>query len=166
MVKRIPLTLPPIPWSMDNFPQQRINAVRNLPPKPKHLYFKSVYLKPHNARSIKRKRLLKYLGGVEWSWTPAHQRIDHYYLASSKKYWMLWNHILIYITDPWRWEWHLLSICKRTYNIDTKTIAIHLLKTQWEYDYKEKEVDHYHFVSVTDYFDVEDFQAIGRAVWK
>ena len=165
MTKKISSPATPILWNVEDMPQQRINAVRELPPEPENLNFESVFLWPHEAHGLKPKRRLHYLGGVEWAWSPAHNRIDHYYLFSSKKYWMLWNHLLVHWEDPWSWEWHLYSICKRTYKTDPKTIAIHLLKTQWETDYKDDGIDHYHFVASTDYFDVEDFQMIGRAVW-
>ena len=41
---------------------------------------------------------MTYLGQVEWSWSPAHNRLDAYFLNRGRTHWSLWSR---YWDDNW-----------------------------------------------------------------
>ena len=70
-----------VPMLPEQIPQQRLNEVVSLPTKPNDLKVyvdNDVPLKKN--RPVAWPRKLIYLCGVEWAWSPAHNRMDHYYL--------------------------------------------------------------------------------------
>ena len=91
-----------IPMSSDQIPQQRIVEVKTLPPKPEGLDVKLDWVEPFRSdRPRGTPRKVTFLCSAEWSWSPAHSRIDNYYLHSRGKRWLLWNHRLD--EDDWGW---------------------------------------------------------------
>ena len=41
-----------------------------------------------------------YMGALEWAWSPAHNRLDSYYLSYTDDHWLLFNHAL-FDGDEW-----------------------------------------------------------------
>ena len=154
----------PLPGCPDDLPQQRISEVVAMPDKPQGLEVKAGFLEfyPHYPVSTPRKLL--FLGGVEWAWSPAHSRIDNYYLNPKRKYWVLWNHWLNDSELPWRWHWDIFAWAPKVKD-DERHIAMHMLKEAWTIDCRHNSLDPFHWVNSTGALSVSDLQAIARAVW-
>jgi len=154
-----------VPMLPEQIPQQRLNEVVNLPAKPNDL---KVYVDNDVPLKINRPvawpRKLIYLCGVEWAWSPAHNRMDHYYLNLKPNYFFLWNHYLDDLSIPWKWEWLFLSYASKCKG-DLKAISTHMLLKYWETECEDQGLDHYHFIGNTGLLNVEDIQALAREIW-
>ena len=72
---------PKIPMSPEELPQQRIHEVVALPKRPEEFDFKVGYeLVPYGELPKNAPIKSTYLCQVEWAWSPAHNRLDAYYL--------------------------------------------------------------------------------------
>ena len=154
-----------VPMLPEQIPQQRLNEVLTLPSKPSDL---KVYVDNDVPLKINRPvawpRKLIYLCGVEWAWSPAHNRMDHYYLNLKPNYFFLWNHYLDDLSIPWKWEWLFLSYASKCKG-DLKAISTHMLLKYWETECEDQGLDHYHFIGNTGLLNVEDIQAVAREIW-
>ena len=154
-----------VPMLPEQIPPQRLNEVVNLPAKPNDL---KVYVDNDVPLKINRPvawpRKLIYLCGVEWAWSPAHNRMDHYYLNLKPNYFFLWNHYLDDLSIPWKWEWLFLSYASKCKG-DLKAISTHMLLKYWETECEDQGLDHYHFIGNTGLLNVEDIQALAREIW-
>ena len=154
-----------VPMLPEEIPQQRLNEVVTLPDKPHNLQVYVDYDIPlKKNRPVGWPRKLIYLCGVEWAWSPAHNRMDHYYLNLKPNHFFLWNHYLDDLSIPWKWEWMFLAYTSKC-NADLKTISTYLLLKFWEKECEYKGLDKYHFIGNTGILDVEDIQAISREIW-
>ena len=154
-----------VPMTKDQFPQQRLYEVVHLPEKPENLNIHVDWLNPLQKKRPKGSpRKLIYLCGVEWAWSPAHSRMDHYYLNLKPDHWFMWNHWLDDHSNPWRWEWIFLSYANHVGG-DIKTIATHMVMDFWNNDRDHQGLDHFHLISDTGLLSVDDVKAIGRKVW-
>ena len=149
----------------EQIPQQRLNEVVSLPAKPNDLKVyvdNDVPLKKN--RPVAWPRKLIYLCGVEWAWSPAHNRMDHYYLNLKPNHFFLWNHYLDDLSIPWKWEWLFLSYASKCKG-DLKAISTHMLLKYLETECEDQGLDHYHFIGNTGLLNVEDIQAVAREIW-
>ena len=123
-----------IPMAPGLRPQQRLYEVFTLPDVPKRLDPKIQIDQPllKNPPKIS-PRKLTYLFSVEWAWSPAHNRIDNYYLNPRRNGWLLWNNWVEDGGYPWTWYWDLMAYGKRCRS-DERTIAIHLIQAVWKFD--------------------------------
>ena len=154
-----------VPMFPEQIPQQRLNKVVTLPDKPKNFQVNVDYDVPlKKNRPVGSPRKLIYLCGVEWAWSPAHNRMDHYYLNLKPNQYFLWNHYLDDLSNPWKWEWLFLSYANKC-DEDFKKISTHMLIDFWEKERDFQGLDHYHFIDNTGLLDVEDVQAIAREIW-
>ena len=123
---------PHLPMSVEDLPQQRLTAVRDLPPRPEGLAW-------HNEGAPRPRALERasypikahYLFYVEWAWSPMHNAFHAYYLNPRRDHWLLW---LRWFDDgdlPWRWRWYLLGWAKRLCDVDDRTAAFHLMIDHW-----------------------------------
>ena len=154
-----------VPMLPEQIPQQRLNEVLTLPSKPSDLKVyvdNDVPLKKN--RPVAWLRKLIYLCGVEWAWSPAHNRMDHYYLNLKPNHFFLWNHYLDDLSIPWKWEWLFLSYASKCKG-DLKAISTHMLLKYWETECEDQGLDHYHFIGNTGLLNVEDIQAVAREIW-
>ena len=103
-----------VPMLSEQIPHQRLNEVVKLPVKPTNLSINvddDIPLKKNRPTGSPRKLL--YICGVEWAWSPAHNRMDHYYLNLKPNQYFLWNHYLDDLSNPWKWEWLFLSYANK-----------------------------------------------------
>ena len=156
---------PTIPMSPDELPQQRIHEVISLPERPSEF---SSYVNygdmPEGTVSKNPPRNAIYLCQVEWAWSPAHNRLDTYYLNRGRTHWSLWSRYLDDNNCPWKWIWVPVG-CVPFADWDERTVAIHLLIDFWRFDAKEGDVDQFHWINDTDLLTVADLLAISREVW-
>jgi hypothetical protein len=103
---------PKIPMSPTELPQQRIHEVVSLPDRPSEF---SSYINygdmPENTVSKNPPRNAIFLCQVEWAWSPAHNRLDSYYLNKGRTHWSLWSRYLNDNDYPWKWVWVPSRLC-------------------------------------------------------
>ena len=103
-----------------------------------------------------------YLCQVEWAWSPAHNRLDAYYLHRGLTHWVLWSK---YWDDNWM-KWEQVAVgCVPHRGVTQKQAAVYLLLEFWAFDAKESDVDHYHWINEGAYLSVADLMSIAREVW-
>ena len=154
-----------VPILSEQIPHQRLNEVVTLPEKPANFQVNVDYDVPlKKNRPVGSPRKLIYVCGVEWAWSPAHNRMDHYYLNLKPNHFYLWNHFLNDQDIPWKWEWSFLSYAPRCQG-DLKTISIYMILDFWKKELKFHGLDHYHFIGNTGLLNVEDIQAVAREIW-
>jgi hypothetical protein len=100
---------------------------------------------------------------VEWAWSPANNRLNAYYIAATRKHWVLWNRWFDDNCIPWRWHWQPVGIVPRK-GIDRKEAAVHLLIEFWKIE-ASLDTDHFHWIDQVGLLSVEEVMAIGREVW-
>ena len=156
---------PKIPMSASELPQQRIHEVVSLPDRPSGFssYISYGYL-PEGTVSINPPRNAIYLCQVEWAWSPAHNRLDCYYLNRGRTHWSLWSRYFDDNDYPWKWVWGPIG-CVPFADWDERTVAIHLLIDFWRFDAKEGDVDQFHWINEDAYLSVEELAAMAREVW-
>ena len=154
---------PHIPMSPQELPQQRIHEVVGLPVRPAEFNCDVGYgaspkgglPKTGLANSI-------YLCQVEWAWSPAHNRLDAYYLHRGRSEWSLWSK---YWDDNWmQWE-HVGNGTVHRRGVDQKQAAVYLLLEYWAFDAREGDVDQFHWVNEAAYLSIAELAAIAREVW-
>tara|TARA_B110000003_G_scaffold242609_1_gene250510 strand:+ start:58 stop:516 length:459 start_codon:yes stop_codon:yes gene_type:complete len=146
-------------------PQQQLYEVVKLPELPKNLDPKIEIDQPLLKNPPKASpRKITFVGSVEWAWSPAHGRIDNYYINPRRTGWLLWNNWVEDGGAPWTWHWDLMAYGNRCQS-DEKTITIHLLQAVWKFDEKYHDVEHFHWVNNTGLLDIEELEAIAREVW-
>ncbi len=154
---------PNIPMSPDQLPQQRLNAVTDLPVRPEP--FDAVVgwnAVPESAQPARGPRDAEYLGQVEWAWGPMHERLDAYYIHRGRKFWVLW--IYAY-DDNWsQWNWVAVG-CVPLRQASEKEAAVHLMRDMFACQRDNEDLDCFHWINEEGLLDVEEWQAISRAVW-
>ena len=159
---------PTVPLSLEEFPQQRLYSVQELPARPNPFEFSLLhYLERHSYTRIPQKPTKKsvYLCQVEWAWGPYHDRIDAYYLHKGRTHWLMWVGDLN--DEEWgNWHWRYLNaIAVPIKDVSEEQAAVYLLMEYWKSQVAEMDVDHYHLIDEQGFLSVPQIQAIGREVW-
>jgi hypothetical protein len=156
---------PRIPMSPSELPQQRIHEVVSLPARPaKFSSFVNYSNLPEGTVAKNPPRNAIYLCQVEWAWSPAHNRLDSYYLNKGRTHWSLWSRYLDDNDCPWKWVWVPVG-CVPLAGLDDRTAAIHLLIDFWRFDANEGGVDEFHWINEAEYLSIAELAAIAREVW-
>lgn len=155
---------PNIPMVPGQLPQQRLNVVPTLPDRP--AAFDSIAgwqaVPDDILPKSKNPRNAAYLGQVEWAWSPAHERLDAYYIHRSRRFWILW---ILHFDDNWeKWEWLPVgSVPLR--QATEKEAAVHLLIDFWKFAKDNGSLDHFHWINEGGFLSVEEWREVGRTVW-
>ena len=154
---------PKIPMSPEELPQQRIHEVVALPKRPAEFDFKVGYeLFPYGELPKNAPTNSTYLCQVEWAWSPAHSRLDAYYLHRGQTHWSLWTK---FWDDNWmKWEQITVGYVPRR-GADQKQAAVYLLLEFWAYDAQENSVDEFHWINEDGFISIAELAAIARKVW-
>ena len=154
---------PKIPMSPEDLPQQRIHEVVTLPKRPEEFDFKVGYeLFPYGELPKNAPTNSTYLCQVEWAWSPAHSRLDAYYLHRGRTHWSLWSK---YWDDNWmKWEQITVGYVPRR-GVDQKQAAVYLLLEFWTFDAQENSVDEFHWINEDGFISIAELAAIAREVW-
>ena len=86
-----------------------------------------------------------YLGALEWAWSPAHNRLDSYYLSYTDDHWLLFDHAL-FDGDEWYWEWHRFGVAPKI-DSDERAVGFWMLLDILKSDLNCWETDHFHIIS-------------------
>lgn len=79
--------------------------------------------------------------GTEWSWSPAHSRVDHYSLHSGKTDWFLW--LSFYDDCSGKIERDIVARMPKN-DVNAEDAAKALLTEFWKFDYNECDIDRPH----------------------
>jgi hypothetical protein len=155
---------PRIPMSPDALPQQRLYLVRGLPDRPRG-WATSIGSPGAPHVPAKRPRSARYVGQVEWAWSPMHSRIDAYYLSTDRTHarWLLW---LRFYDDNWsRWEdGDVVAWAPRRGGLRPAAAAKLLLADWWRSE-RDDGVDRFHWVNGEGLLDSGDMTEAGDAAW-
>ncbi|MEM1412761.1 MAG: hypothetical protein AAGH19_10435 [Pseudomonadota bacterium] len=155
---------PTVPLTPSALPQQRIVAVRDLPPRPEGLVYQHEDRpRPKALQQVSHPREATFLCQVEWAWSPMHSAIQAHYLGTHGDYWTVWFRWLD--VTSWEWHWHFDGWAHRKAAVSERTAACHLLADQWREQRDGLGHDHYHWINEEGLFDTADIDAIGRMVW-
>jgi len=158
-----PMKTPTIPMSPELLPKQRLNLVTELPGRPNP--FDSAVgwnAVPESAMPKRGPRNASYLGQVEWAWGPMNERLDAYYIHRGRKFWVLW--IYAY-DDNWSvWNWVAVG-CVPLGQASEKEAAAPLMLDMFAWQRDDDDLDCFHWINEEGLLDVEEWQAISRAVW-
>ncbi len=154
---------PRIPMSPGSLPKQRLTLVTELPSRPDP--FDSMVgwnAVPESSTPKRGPRKANHLGQVEWAWSPMHNRLDAYYVHRGRTFWVLW--IYAY-DDNWSvWNWVAVG-CVPLFQASEKEAAAHLMLDMFTWQKDHEGLDHFHWLNEEGLLNVEEWQAIGRAVW-
>ena len=157
---------PTVPMSPDALPQQRVIAVRDLPPRPERLVFQHEgQPRPKALERVTFPREATFLCQTEWAWSPMHNAIHSHYLSARRDYWLIWVRWLDDEYWPPRWRWWFQGWARRQRGVDERTAAFHLLADCWREQRDSQGYDHFHWINEEGEFDAADLAAIGRLVW-
>ena len=154
-----------IPMHVGDIPQQHITEVIGIPPKPDNLVVTydagSDFL---NGKRLGTPRDIDFLCSVEWAWSPAHGRIDNYYVNQKPRYWVLWNNWMDDNDYEWRWHWSMVAHAPRI-TANELDVATHLLLESWKQQKEYEDLDKYHWINNEGSFNSDIIEAIAREVW-
>ncbi|MEE4175181.1 MAG: hypothetical protein V2I57_13095 [Xanthomonadales bacterium] len=157
---------PTVPMTPEALPQQRLTAVRDLPPRPEGLVFQHEGRpRPKALQRASFPRNATFLGQVEWAWSPMHNAIHSHYLATRRDYWIIWVRWFDDGDCPWGWRWWFQGWARRIHGVDERTAAVHLLADLWREQRDDMGYDHFHWINEEGEFDAADLAAIGRLAW-
>ncbi len=156
--------LPRIPMCPEALPRQRLSLVVPLLPRPAG--FAGATEPPDGALPPENMpRSARYIGQVEWAWSPVNARIDAYYLSTNRArtHWFLWLRLY---DDNWgRWEEPQIYAHAPRQNVGARVAAIYLLLDAWSANIAEYELDRFHWINEAAFLSVEEIIAIGRIAW-
>ena len=154
---------PKIPMSPEALPQQRIHEVVGLPERPEEFDCEVGYGDSPNSEMPKNvPTSWTYLCQVEWAWSPAHNRLDAYYLQRGRTHWALW--CKYFDNNMMRWEWIANGFAPRR-GVNQKQAAVYMLLEFWAFDAQEGYLDEFHWINEHGYLSIAELAAIAREVW-
>lgn len=156
---------PTVPMSPDALPQQRLVAVRDLPPRPEGFeYHEADDDLPEGLDRYSEPDYALFLCQLEWAWSPMNNAIHAFYLEPCDQHWLLWIRWFDDDTLPWGWRWYLQGWAQRIPGVDDRTAAFHAIIDHWR-GQKAEGYDPHHWINEEGEFNAADLEAIVRVVW-
>lgn len=154
------------PMSPEQLPQQRLHAVVDLPARPPGFIGQNAYIEPMPAAEAPKAppRNGEFLCNVEWAWSPAHGRVDAYYLNRRRRHWLLWIGSQDFNTCDWKWTWSLYGYAPRC-RCDAVQAAVYLLHDAWRQEADQWQLDRCHWINEAGALSVPQISAIAREIW-
>jgi hypothetical protein len=105
----------------------------------------------------------EFLCTIEWSWSPAHGRIEAYYLHRGRTHWILW----VKGPDAWgRREKPIATArCLRKAFLLKKDAAMNLLVAAFREERRWGDLDSFHCVTKEGLLSIGDLDSVSYAVW-
>ena len=95
-------------------------------------------------------------------WSPAHNRIDSYFINIKPSRYYLWNSFFDRHSFSDYWDFIGYTDNKKG---DLHEISMNIIKNYWEVEAKDSCLDHFHVISMEGLLKVSDIKSIGRSVW-
>jgi len=151
---------PETPMRPGELPQQRVCLVKDMPPRPDGFRGSCMYYQgvPEGLKEPHEPNNPKLVGGVEWSWSPAHSRLDNYFIEQRGEWWLLWNSFEDELDCDVVWTLYGAAKCEIALEYEA---AIYALMDAWSGD----EVDHFHWITHEGVLSAGDMNEIAKAVW-
>ena len=155
---------PKLPITPSALPQQKIHEVLDLPKRPEE-FVSYVGFGTWPSVALPKTGLADatYLCQVEWAWSPAHNRIDAYYLHCGIEEWSLW--IKHWDDNRGEWQENCCGTVERN-DVQENEAAVYLLLDFWSSELQENNLDHFHWINEVGYFSFAEIAAISREVWE
>ena len=154
---------PRIPMRPTELPQQRLYLVKGQPVRPAG-WPATIGEPADNHTPATMPRSARYLGQVEWAWSPMHMRIDANYLSMDRPHgrWLLWAKPY---DDNWgRWDAPLVLARAPRARVAIKDAAT-LLLIDYLASQRDDGTDRFHWVNEEGLLDSGDMNAIASTVW-
>lgn len=154
---------PHIPMSPSELPQQRLYLLKGMPKPPAGW----APLDPQalgELAKLKMPRSARYLGQVEWAWSPMHSRVSSYYLSMDRerRHWLLW--VRPYDDNWGRWDDPWVIAAAPRSGLDGRSAGKLLLVHHWNLE-REDGLDQFHWVNEACLLTAGEFNEIGEAAW-
>jgi hypothetical protein len=155
---------PRIPVSPQELPQQRLYLVRRLPEAPP-AWAVLVDSALQGFGDIAMPRSARYLGQVEWAWSPMHNRLSSYYISMDRAHmhWLLWARP--YDTNWDRWGEPFVRAASLRCGLQAASAAKLLLAEVWSSEVHSRGLDRFHWVGDIGLLGAGEFNEIADAVW-
>ena len=133
---------PRVPMSPEALPQQRLYLVRGLPHPPPG--WAPVIGEGIGLAQQAMPRGARYVGQLEWSWSPMHSRIGAYFLSMDRSHrrWLLW--MKPYDSNWCLWDKPTLKAMSTRPGLAAKVAAQLLLCEVWKDEVVNEELDRFH----------------------
>jgi hypothetical protein len=156
---------PRVAMSPSDLPRQRLWLVEHLPPRPRG-WSATVDRPPPTLLPMSMPASARYLGQVEWAWSPMHSRIDAYHLSldRSRSRWLLW--VRHYDDNRGRWPSAEVEAFAPRARLAWRDAAMLLLAEYWTEARDEFDVDRFHWIAQTGVLEVGALSEVARAVWE
>lgn len=156
---------PRIPMRPSELPQQRLYLVRGQVIRPAGWASTTEQATTGIDLPAAMPRTARYLGQVEWAWSPMNMRIDAYYLSMDRPHrrWVLWGKPY---DDNWgQWDAPTSIICGPRIGLTAPDAARLLLLDYWATQ-RDDGTDRFHWINEEGLFNAGDFNAVAEAVWQ
>lgn len=156
---------PRVAMSPPELPRQRLWLVEGLPRRPRG-WATTIGRPPAGLLPTSMPSSARYLGQVEWAWSPMHSRIDAYHLSldRSRSRWLLW---VRHHDDNWnRWPDAEVEARAPRARLAWHDAAMLLLADYWADARDESNVDRFHWIAQTGALEVGAMSEVARAVWE
>jgi hypothetical protein len=155
---------PRIPMSPQELPQQRLYLVRGLPAIPPS-WAVLIDSALQGFGDIAMPRSARYLGQVEWAWSPMHNRLSSYYISMdrARQHWLLW--VRPYDTNWGRLSRSFLLAAAPRCGLSARDASKLLLAKVWSDEATDDGLDHFHWVGDVGMLEAGEFNEIADAVW-
>ena len=154
---------PRVPMSPEELPQQRLYLVRGLPHPPPG--WAPVIGEGVGLAQQAMPRGARYVGQLEWSWSPMHSRISAYFLSMDRSHrrWLLW--MKPYDSNWCLWDKPTLEAMSRRSGLTAKVAAQLLLCEVWKDEVVNEELDRFHWIGETALLSAGELSNLADAVW-
>jgi len=163
------MTAPNVPMGPNDFPQQRLYVIQQLPARPESLELTHLdYEADHFFDGIPKVPTQKsiYLCQVEWAWSPMHSRLDCYFIHKGKSHWLFWfGHFVDEDPHNWHWEYYPAIATPHT-GVSQAQAAVYLLSEFWRSQLSWFELEQFHWINGQGFLSVSHTQAIADLVWQ
>lgn len=156
---------PRVAMSAFDLPQQRLWRVADLPGRPRG-WTAAMDRLPADVAPRRMPWSARYLGQVEWAWSPMHSRIDAYHLSldRSRSRWLLW--VRHYDGNWGRWAGAEVEAHAPRARLAWRDAAMLLLADYWAHARDEFDVDRFHWIAQSGVLEVGELSEVARAVWE
>lgn len=156
---------PRVAMSPSDLPRQRLWLVEGLPRRPRR-WAATIGRAPAGVLPTSMPASARYLGQVEWAWSPMHSRIDAYHLSldRSRSRWLLWVRHYDTNWDRWPPGSDVEAHAPRA-RLGWRDAAMLLLADYWAEARDDEHVDRFHWIAQTGVLEVGALSEVARAVW-
>jgi len=113
------------------------------------------------------RRTTSFLCTIEWSWSPAHERTESYYLQRRRTHWILWQKRLGDAEEWWKKPIAIARCQREGFAQRYKAAAIILLAAALTEEIRQfdSELDRFHEITNTGLLSTRELDVVADTVW-